>query len=143
MMKDPKHLSASEQHALIINHLEAFLTTLTPPNPNWPDPVIQMVLYIHKHLFDKDLSASRVEAGCGINNHETRTLFKLYVQATIRAYIVHLRLRAALDLLRDARLDIAQIGFCVGYKSPRTFTRIFKQAFGMPPSAVGREVERF
>jgi AraC-like DNA-binding protein len=53
---------------------------------------------------------------------------------TLTAYRHDLRLRIALDLLRDPRADLSDIGLRLGYANHSHFTATFRRRFGITPS---------
>jgi transcriptional regulator GlxA family with amidase domain len=56
------------------------------------------------------------------------------------AYLAHVRLDAATDLLRDTALPVTLIAANVGYTSEAAFSRAFKRRYGMPPARWRRDV---
>jgi AraC-like DNA-binding protein len=57
---------------------------------------------------------------------------------TLAAYRGQLRLRLALERLRDSRSDLTTIAYDLGYSSHSHFTMAFRQAFGTTPSEFRR-----
>ena len=53
----------------------------------------------------------------------------------VTQFIRALRLQKAQTLLRTTDQTIAEIAYEVGFNDPKYFTRVFTEAFGMPPSA--------
>ena len=54
-------------------------------------------------------------------------------------FIRHLRLKRAAQLLEQSELSIAEIAYETGFNNPKYFTRYFKEAFNMIPSAYAAE----
>jgi AraC-like DNA-binding protein len=50
-------------------------------------------------------------------------------------YLTRWRMQVAARLLGDQQLEISAIGLAVGYESEAAFSRAFKRAAGVPPSA--------
>lgn len=77
-------------------------------------------------------------------NHLTRQLgisrTKLYRKATLltgktpNQLIRDLRMRKALNLIRNNEGNIACVSYEVGYSNPSYFSRIFRETYGCPPS---------
>lgn len=63
-------------------------------------------------------------------------LFKAETSYTLHGYLTQLRLRRALDLLADRRLDVRNVGARVGFMTHSHFTESFRRAFGVTPSFV-------
>lgn len=49
------------------------------------------------------------------------------------------RIVRAIEILTDNVLNIEQTAYEVGFNSPNSFTRVFKQVTGEPPSAYFRK----
>ncbi len=61
--------------------------------------------------------------------------FRAHTGETMTAYRHSLRLRFALDRLRDPRLELTTLAFDLGYSSHSHFTAVFRRHFGLTPSA--------
>ena len=62
--------------------------------------------------------------------------FKKVSDLTPEKWLIRRRLDAAYELMRSGRQKIADVCAQVGFKSPSHFSRLFKQAYGIPPTAV-------
>ena len=61
--------------------------------------------------------------------------FRAHAGETMTEYRHSLRLRLALDRLRDHRLDLTTLALDLGYASHSHFTAVFRKQFGITPSA--------
>jgi AraC family transcriptional regulator len=52
--------------------------------------------------------------------------------------LISLRMERARDLLRDPRLQVTDVAFAVGYKTPSSFAAAFHKLVGVTPSAFRR-----
>lgn len=52
------------------------------------------------------------------------------------AFIRDLKMKRALDLLRDRQWNISEIAMELGYNNPSYFSKCFQEKFGVPPSRV-------
>lgn len=77
---------------------------------------------------------------CGLSPFQLCRTFRLRTGATITAYRHGLRLRLALERLRDARGDLTGIALDLGYSSHSHFTFAFRRHFGFAPSAFLRAI---
>jgi transcriptional regulator GlxA family with amidase domain len=66
--------------------------------------------------------------------HLTRT-FREATGVSIREYRTRLRLERARDLLRDPHLTLEAVAARCGFESARQLRRLWKEAFGAPPSS--------
>jgi AraC-like DNA-binding protein len=67
------------------------------------------------------------------HSHLHRKLIALTGLSATR-FIRHVRLNAAREMFKDARLTITAIAFDTGFSDPSYFGRIFKKEFGMTPA---------
>jgi AraC family transcriptional regulator len=63
-------------------------------------------------------------------------IFKARTGETLTSYRHSLRLRLALERLRDRRTDITELALDLGYSSHSHFTAVFRRRFGVTPSAM-------
>jgi len=68
-----------------------------------------------------------------------RLLCNLETGRSPMAQVYYLRMRYACDLLRQARLNVQQIGLLVGYQNPFNFSLAFKRNYGLSPSHYRKE----
>ncbi|WP_125705927.1 AraC family transcriptional regulator [Lacticaseibacillus daqingensis] len=67
--------------------------------------------------------------------HLSRT-FKAVNGVSPMTFLTQLRLKKAHQILRDTDWPVNQVAGAVGYQDPFYFSRLFKQHYGSPPSAV-------
>ncbi|GLS05106.1 hypothetical protein GCM10007860_22560 [Chitiniphilus shinanonensis] len=72
---------------------------------------------------------------CGSNRTTLNTHFRKLTGASVRDYVIRLRIDTAAALLRDTLLPVTEIMSRVGYENPSHFTRTFRQLTGLTPSA--------
>ena len=112
-----------------INPKETFLLRpLIIPN----DPRLAPVLnYINRHLSDRldmELLASRFHLS-------TRNLSRLFNTSKIRfsSLVNHWRILRAIELMSDRDKTSQEIAYEVGFNTPNSFNRVFKQITGTSP----------
>src|SRR5919202_723665 len=60
---------------------------------------------------------------------------------SFRTYVARVRMRNALDLLREGRLPVREVANSVGYRQPAQFAKTFRKHHGAPPSGFRSAVE--
>lgn len=60
-------------------------------------------------------------------------LFKQYIGMSPHAFVNHIRLQAAAQLLRQTADSVLQIALSVGFQSETHFGKAFKKQYGLPP----------
>jgi transcriptional regulator GlxA family with amidase domain len=54
---------------------------------------------------------------------------------SFRTYVARVRMRKALELLREGRLPVREVANSVGYRQPAQFAKTFRRHHGAPPSS--------
>lgn len=75
-----------------------------------------------------------------LSRRHLERLFRKYLRCSPSRYYTKLRLLRAQQLLRQTELPVAQIASSCGFQSARTFSRSYREHFGMAPS--GERVNR-
>jgi AraC family transcriptional regulator len=78
--------------------------------------------------------------GCSVF-HLCRS-FRRATGLTLHAYREQVRLRVALERLEGGERDLSRVALDLGYSSHSHFTAAFRRAFGEPPSAARRAIDR-
>jgi AraC family transcriptional regulator len=86
--------------------------------------------------FTDNLSLSEIAREVGSSVFHLARIFKVRTGFTLHAYRNQLRLRAALDRLREPGIDLIDIALDLGFSSHSHFTETFRRNFGKTPSAV-------
>ena len=124
-----------EQDRLIQQELDHFRRQTLMGDTTFPRDVQTVLRTIHEHLFEPELNVSVLLDRYAIRSDRIHARFKYALKMTIREYLEHQRMQAAMDLLARAELDIAYIAFSVGYANYETFLRAFRRYAGCTPGA--------
>lgn len=95
----------------------------------------KMIAYIETHIDDADLTLDDLCKRAGMGRTHLTHKISLLTGMTPMQYLRMLRLHRAKAMLADANLSIADVAYSNGFKDPKHFSRLFSDAFGMPPSA--------
>ena len=100
--------------------------------------VDRVLRYIDTHL-DGDLSLARLAEVADFSPYHFHRVFKAMVGETVHAYAKRMRLKTAAVRLRHApRPDVTRIALDLGFESPSDFSRSFKAAYRVSPTAFAR-----
>ncbi|MCA9604331.1 MAG: AraC family transcriptional regulator [Myxococcales bacterium] len=88
--------------------------------------------FIEEHL-DEDIELAEVARRAGISRWHFQRIFKALTHETLKTYIRGRRLAHALRKLLETDERIIEIALAAGYDSQESFTRAFKQSFGITP----------
>lgn len=89
--------------------------------------------FIDEH-FETDHSLGEVANHVGLNPVYFSRLFKQETGQTYSDYCTDIRMRKAMDYLKDPKYKIYEIGFLVGYRNTKYFHKLFKRQTGLTPS---------
>ncbi|MDP4276174.1 MAG: AraC family transcriptional regulator [Bacteroidota bacterium] len=89
--------------------------------------------YIANHL-DEDISLGKLaELSCFSPYHFHRIL-RAFLQEPIGTHIIRIRMETAARLLRYSDLSVSEIAYRVGYDTPGSLTKTFRQFYGISPT---------
>ena len=108
----------------------------------------QAVEYINSNYKNGSIPVSEIAAFLKVNKTYLQKLFKANTGKTITEYVLELRIRDAVGLLRTGEIPIVDIAFAVGFNSRQNFYLAFKKQMGISPSeykdsVVNEEIEVF
>ncbi len=121
--------------------------TQTSPSADTGNPFVLAILdrqlgpalqAIHEQL-DHDWTISALAGVAQMSRTQFARRFKDVLQQTPIQYLINWRLQSARQLLRESDLNVAEIAFRVGYQSLPSFSRRFKERFGVAPAAYRRQ----
>lgn len=90
--------------------------------------------YVALHFADR-LTLDDVGKAVGASSFHLARLFRSLTGRTVHRHLTDIRLRAALDRLENGSSDITDIALSVGFASHSHLTKVFRERFGMTPSA--------
>jgi transcriptional regulator GlxA family with amidase domain len=93
---------------------------------------------IHRDPGD-DWTVEELARACNLSRSAFAARFVARVGKSPATYLVHVRLDAATNLLRDTSLPVTLIAKNVGYASEAAFSRAFKNRYGTPPARWRRD----
>ncbi|MGL1890338.1 MAG: response regulator [Spirochaetaceae bacterium] len=105
-----------------------------------PDAENSNKLFIRKALeyiterFDQDLSLDEVASHVYLSPAYFCRLFKQETGENFINYIIKIRIKNAIKIMKSSNHKISEIGIMVGYKNSKYFSRVFKNHTGYTPS---------
>jgi AraC family transcriptional regulator len=80
-----------------------------------------------------DIQLKDIAIQANLSQYHFHRVFKSLTGDTTKDFLTRLRLEKAALKLKHSQYDIGQIAFDCGYQNHETFTRAFKEYFGLPP----------
>jgi len=96
--------------------------------------IIRQAKRYMEERFDADPSMVDVADHVGLNPVYFSRLFKQETGQTYSDYCIDMRIKKAIQYLKDPRYKIYEIGYLVGYKNTKYFLKLFKRQTGLTPS---------
>ena len=90
---------------------------------------------IERRYSDNALTVSEIGKEVYLTDTYVSLLFKQETGKTVNEYLTHYRIERAKELLKDPSQKLYDICFAVGYADPSYFSKLFKKATGLTPSA--------
>ena len=69
----------------------------------------------------------------GISRSYLTNIFKKQLNISPQEYLVSFRLKKSAELLRTSNMSIQEVAETIGYDNPLTFSKMFKQTYGVSP----------
>lgn len=96
----------------------------------------QLVAQIEKVLLSADAEMTSVDdiaKELDVSASHLRATFRGYFNISLGSFIRHFRLNQATDMLANSQASLTAIAAAIGFSSPSTFTRFFRNSLGMTP----------
>ena len=111
--------------------IDASRVSITPLDRQFIDKAVK---YVEDHLADPDFSVNDLADGLFISRgYLYRRISKITGKSAIE-FIRIIRMKQAQQLLAESQLQVAEVAYKVGYNSPKTFAKHFREVFGTSPS---------
>lgn len=104
-----------------------------PTTSGIPAAVESMTAYAERHLTEP-LSVRQLADVGGCSPATAERLFAKHTGSSVSVWIRGARMREAASLLRGSGLRVGEVARAVGFTDPLYFSRVFRAAFGVPPS---------
>ena len=103
------------------------------------DPILARALEIMEQTVEEPLSCARLARRLGVSLRQLQRLFKARLGVGPLRHYRQMRLARAHALLQQTALPVTEVAIGAGFASPEHFSRLYRQAFGRPPSADRRQ----
>ena len=124
-----------------LNRVEKLLSKVDAGEPTRVDvmPLDQQfvkkaVRVVEEHMSNADFSVEDLAASMNISRGYLYRKITAITGKSAIEFIRTIRMKRAQQLLAESQLQIAEVAYQLGYHSPKTFAKHFRQVFGMSPS---------
>ena len=123
--------------------LHSYYASLSSVNPKRDEPMTMDDIFVHKihELVTKEMSNSELNAEhlcseMGLSQAQLYRKMNALIGRTPVMYIRSIRLKKAMELLTESRLNVSEVAYQVGFSDPKYFSRIFIEAHDITPSTI-------
>ncbi len=112
-----------------------------PPSPGATSAARRLMLgakrYLHDH-YAECIALDDIAAALDVSGYHLCHVFSRESDFSLFAYLMHLRMDKAKELLAAGRLNVSQVSRAVGYQDPNYFAKVFRKHVGLPPRDYAR-----
>lgn len=109
-----------------------------PDNPKGVKFTEQAEAMILKHLSNEHFGVSELANAMHMSRSNLLRKCKKQTQLSASQFIRQIRLREAMELLKDSELTVSEVSYRVGFGSTSYFIKCFREYYGHPPGEVGK-----
>ena len=115
-------------------HLDNRTISKTEVFPPLSNPFLEeLYTVIEKKLDDSEFSVDKLATGVAMSKRTLTRKLSSMANVSPAELIKSVRLKKAAELLQSG-MGVAETTYRVGYESPASFSTLFKEAYGVPPS---------
>jgi len=118
--------------------IREYLENLPGDSTGWlkglTDPAVSRALSIIHSRYAEELDVESLAREAGVSRSVLGERFAELIGEPPMRYCARWRMRVAANLLRDGKLNSANIAYMVGFNSEAAFNRAFKREYGEPPA---------
>lgn len=103
------------------------------PASNQNLSVLKNMISFLNDNFSEKLKLGEIANAGGVGKTSCCTIFKRYINKTPTEYLTELRLRKAIELLKNTDMTILEISYTVGFSSASYFAETFRKFYGRSP----------
>ncbi|HEY2602799.1 MAG TPA: helix-turn-helix transcriptional regulator [Thermoleophilaceae bacterium] len=81
------------------------------------------------------IDLNTVAAEIATSRRQLQRAFAEVGRTSFRTFLAEVRMRHALDLLKEGDVPVRQVAHSVGYRQPAQFAKTFRRHHGAPPSS--------
>lgn len=89
---------------------------------------------VNQHLQDPDFNVDKLAEEVGLSRTQLHRKMKEITGISTGEFIRNLRLQQAERLIREGKINIAQVAYSVGFNNQTYFSTVFKRYYGMTPT---------
>lgn len=138
---DLYHLNVIMMEMLrITSSKKAFSMDDLPLHTDYHENYMKAIKYIDSH-FKEDLTLGEIAKQLSFSTSYTSKLMKKFTGISFVKYLAYVRVRASLEDLLEGRESIEKIALDCGMPSSKAYTEVFRELYGIVPSAYRKQFQ--
>ncbi len=101
----------------------------------------RIMAIINKNLSNSEFTVTQLLEEAGVSRTQLHRKIKEQTGYSAARFIQNIRMQQAYNLLKEKKVNVAQIAYTVGFASQSHFSTTFKQYYGMTPSEFIKQME--
>jgi len=94
---------------------------------------------IEKNISNENFGVSELAREAGMSRSNLLRKVKSLTSLSVSLFIRQVRLRNAMEILKEDSLNVSEVSYQVGFSSTSYFIKCFREHYGYPPGEVGKE----
>jgi AraC-like DNA-binding protein/quercetin dioxygenase-like cupin family protein len=124
--------AAAGMFSQLVVYLSRCYTEMKQPEPRALLRIAETLSYMERHYAEKITMKDLVRIAHMSESSLLRT-FRRALGVTPIAYLIHLRIRRAMDIMRNEGANVTEAAFRVGFSDSNYFSRQFRKVMGTSP----------
>ena len=112
-----------------------------PLHTDYHENYMKAIKYIDSH-YKEDLTLSEIAKQLSFSTSYTSKLMKRFTGIPFVKYLAYVRVRASLETLLEGRESIEKIALDCGMPSSKAYTEVFRELYGIVPSAYRKQFQK-
>lgn len=125
----------------IASSKKSFSVDELPLHTDYHENYMKAVKYIDSH-YKEDLTLNEIAQQLSFSTSYTSKLMKKFTGIPFIKYLAYVRVRASLETLLEGRESIEKIALDYGLPSSKAYTEVFRELYGIVPSAYRKQFQK-
>jgi len=108
------------------------------PGSTENDFILKLTEVIEAHVEDESFGVSELATSIGMSRSNLLRKVKKITHLSVSQFISQVRLRRAMELLKEGGYNVSEVSYRVGFSSTSYFIKCFREHYGYPPGEAAR-----
>ena len=108
------------------------------PSHTENDFLKKITTIIEKNISNENFGVSELARETGMSRSNLLRKVKSLTGLSVSLFIRQVRLKNAMEMLKQDSLNVSEVSYGVGFRSTSYFIKCFREHYGYPPGGVGK-----